>query len=146
MFQNAGELIMYVGGALLALLTIYVVTLRVLLLLGKREKPSTLKKLVIVAAIVAAAAIGGIGDHYRAVWSKDAVLSFYGKNIPYSALTDAQRKNVSTAAVMVAIDRRMGQDITKYRAAIEKYLVEQAVYEGVSPEQAEENAKSRFED
>lgn len=110
-------------------------------------RPSLTVILISAIVFIVGVALAGIGDHYRVSMSKDMVLSYYEKNIPYEKLTTAQQKNITCATVELMNATRNGQDISRYRPAMEKYLTEEAIV-GLrySPEKAEEHAKSLMSD
>ena len=72
----------------------------------------------------------------------DMVLSFYEQNISYKDLTPEQAKNITVAAVELANANRAGRDISKYRAAMEKYLKEAVMLDSeYTPEKADEHVR-----
>ncbi|MDT0017513.1 hypothetical protein QJV03_10000 [Listeria swaminathanii] len=142
MIQNTGELMMYLGGALVLAYPIGVLIINILHSSTKgRFRPTSTMGIVLGLCVVAGIVLMFVGDSYRKDISKDVMVSYYEKNIPYEDLTKAQRKNIDASLININKMRRSGEDVSKYLPALEKYMYEFYIYEGIP----EKDAKSYIE-
>ncbi|MBC1572113.1 hypothetical protein HCJ25_10595 [Listeria sp. FSL L7-1426] len=142
MIQNTGELMMYIGGALVLAYPIGVLIINILRSSTKgRFRPTSTMGIVLGLCVVAGIVLMFVGDSYRKDISKDVMVSYYEKNIPYEDLTKAQRKNIDVSMIDISKMNRAGEDISKYLPALEKYMYEFYISEGIP----EKDAKSYME-
>ncbi|EAD7213932.1 TPA_asm: hypothetical protein GYZ23_09900 [Listeria monocytogenes] len=142
MIQNTGELMMYIGGALVLVYPLGVLIVNILRSSTKgRFRPTSTMGIVLGLCVVAGIVLIFVGDSYRKDISKDVMVSYYEKNIPYKGLTKAQRKNISVSVINISKMNKAGEDVSKYVPALEKYMYESYIADGIS----EKDAKSYME-
>ncbi|HFK0084567.1 TPA: hypothetical protein ACGY55_001845 [Listeria monocytogenes] len=109
MIQNTGELMMYIGGALVLVYPLGVLIINILRSSTKgRFRPTSTMGIVLGLCVVAGAVLIFVGDSYR---------------------KDISKMN------------KAGEDVSKYVPALEKYMYESYIADGIS----EKDAKSYME-
>ncbi|EQC0677037.1 hypothetical protein ACY2DU_001798 [Listeria innocua] len=137
MIQNTGELMMYIGGALVLVYPLGVLIINILRSSTKgRFRPTSTMGIVLGLCVVAGIVLIFVGDSYRKDISKDVMVSYYEKNIPYDDLTKAQRKNIDASIIDISKKSKAGEDVSKYVPALEKYMYESYISNGISEKDA----------
>ncbi|ECL7896402.1 TPA: hypothetical protein LWI60_000295 [Listeria innocua] len=137
MIQNTGELMMYIGGALVLVYPLGVLIINILRSSTKgRFRPTSTMGIVLGLCVVAGIVLIFVGDSYRKDISKDVMVSYYEKNIPYDDLTKSQRKNIDASMINISKMNKAGEDVSKYVPALEKYMYESYISNGISEKDA----------